>query len=70
MNRQKKGEKMRRWEIKVGWSGHLTATYEYYERQSAQRMAFELAERTGEPVTVRFIEEEDQPEVEDDIPVE
>lgn len=62
---------MRRWEIKVGWSGHLTLTYEYDELPDAGHMAFELAERTGEPVTVRIIEEaEDQPEVEDDIPVE
>lgn len=58
---------MRRWEIKVGWSSHLTAIYGYVERLGAQNMAFELAERTGEPVTVRLIEEE---ETEDDIPVE
>lgn len=58
---------MRRWEIKVGWSSHLTATYEYDERPDAQNMAFELAERTGEPVTIRLIEED---ETEDDIPVE
>lgn len=61
---------MRRWEIEVGWRGQIRLTYGYDERQSAQRMVFELAERTGEPVTVRFIEEEDPPEVEDDIPVE
>lgn len=58
---------MRRWEIKVGWSSHLTLEYEYDELPDAGLMAFELAERTGEPVTVRLIEEA---ETEDDIPVE
>lgn len=68
MNRQKKGDKMRRWEIKVGWSSHLTLEYEYDELPDAGLMAFELAERTGEQVTIRLVE--DPPEVEDDIPVE
>lgn len=58
---------MRRWEIKVGWTSHIIATYEYDERPLAERMAFELTRRTGEPVTVRLIEEA---ETEDDIPVE
>lgn len=59
---------MRRWEIEVGWRGQILLTYGYDERQYAQRMVFELAERTGEQVTIRLVE--DPPEVEDDIPVE
>lgn len=59
---------MRRWEIEVGWRGQIRLTYGYDERQYAQRMVFELAERTGEQVTIRLVE--DPPEVEDDIPVE
>ena len=58
---------MRRWELNAGWTGRLIVTYEYDERPAAERMTFELARRTGEPVTVRLIEEE---ETEDDIPVE
>lgn len=65
---------MRRWEIEVGWRGQIRLTYGYEEWQFAQRMVFELAERTGESVTIRFVEDppeaEDQPEVEDDIPVD
>lgn len=65
---------MRRWEIEVGWRGQIRLTYGYDERQSAQRMVFEMAERAGEQVTIRLVEDppeaEDQPEVEDDIPVE
>ena len=67
MNRQKKGEKMRRWEIKVGWSGQIRLEYEEEDREAAQEMAFNLAAKTSEPVTIRLIEEA---ETEDDIPVE
>ena len=67
MNDEKKGVKMRRWELKVGWTSRLTLEYDYNELPDAGQMAFELAERTEEPVTIRLIEEA---ETEDDIPVE
>ena len=58
---------MRRWEIEVGWRCQIRLTYEYNELLDAESMVFELAARTGEPVTVRLIEEA---ETEEDIPVE
>ena len=58
---------MRRWEIKVGWSGQIRLEYDEEDREAAQEMAFDLAAKTDEPVTIRMIEEA---ETEDDIPVE
>lgn len=56
---------MRRWELKVGWSGAIRLEYDEEDREAAQEMAFNLAAKTDEPVTIRLIKG-----VEDDIPVE
>lgn len=55
---------MRRWMIEVGYTARLRMEYNDEDREAAMEMAFELARKTGEPVTVRY--EED---TEDDIPV-
>lgn len=59
MNRQKKGDKMRRWVITVGWSSQIRLTYEEADREKAEEMAFELAANTADPVTIRLMEVED-----------